>query len=172
MCRRGKERCRRPSLIERQHHSCYTLWIKSNAFRRCLQCLKPYKLLLMKTLSVLIQLQFNNIYQKKVFLAQLKLRLSRCLRVIIFCTIYFPLVCPGGWGILLRRMSQVWGIWKLFVILARGKDIWPTENSIYIFQCMWGCPRGCSGVVAQGLPGWMPGGMLADVDMSNWLIHF
>ena len=54
MCRRGKERCRRPSLIERQHHSCYTLWIKSNAFRRCLQCLKPYKLLLMKILSVLI----------------------------------------------------------------------------------------------------------------------
>ena len=91
---RWQERWRRPSLIESQHRSCYTLWIKSNAFRRCLQCLKPYKLLLMKILSVLIYSLTISIQKHFFSTAEAE---SRCFRVIIF--LLHDLFSPSmSWG--------------------------------------------------------------------------
>ena len=120
---RWQERCRRPSLIESQHRSWYTLWIKSNAFRRCLKCLKPYKLLLMKILSVLIYSLTISIQKHFFSTAEAE---SRCFRVIIFLLHY--LFSPSmSWGPRHFIASYEPSMRHLntfhFFILARGKDI-------------------------------------------------
>ena len=121
--------------------------LKATAFRGCSQCLKPYKLLLVKSLSVLI-------YSLTISIQRLKYFWNSWIWEQVFkgnyvsFALFIFLVCPGGWGILLRGMSQIWDISTPFLILARGKDISVMTN--WKFNIYLPMPVRLPGVLLMG----------------------